>query len=29
MNKIIAVDMDDVLSETIDAFLEEYNYNIK
>ncbi len=29
MNKIIAVDMDDVLCETIDAFLEDYNYNIK
>ncbi len=29
MNKIIAVDMDDVLSETIDVFLEDYNYNIK
>ncbi len=29
MNKVIAVDMDDVLSETIDAFLESYNHNIK
>lgn len=29
MNKIIALDMDDVLCETIDAFLKEYNYNIK
>lgn len=28
MNKIIAVDMDDVLSETVDAFLKDYNYNI-
>lgn len=29
MDKIITVDCDDVLSETIDALLEYYNYNIK
>ena len=29
MDKIITIDCDDVLSETIDALLEYYNYNIK
>lgn len=29
MDKIIAIDCDDVLSETIDALLEHYDYNIK
>jgi hypothetical protein len=29
MNKIITVDCDDVLSETVDALLKYYDYNIK
>lgn len=29
MSKIITIDCDDVLSETIDALLKYYNYNIK